>query len=278
MPIPLLPLHRSSFANFRFSRILCLLSVALLLFPVASSAQQSSQLVTVAAAADLKFAFTDLSRDFQQQTHYTLRVTYGSSGNFFAQITNGAPFDVFLSADVSYPEKLIQAHAAVPGSLVRYARGALVLWIAPGVSVDPSKDGYGVLLSPAVRKVAIANPHHAPYGRAAEASLKKAGLYTKISPKLVMGENIAQTAQFVEYGNAQAGIVALSLVRSGRPVAGKLWEVPIDSYPPINQAAVLLPHGQSSPAARAFLQYLSTPSARAIFQRYGFKLPAAEDN
>ena len=274
MPI----LSRPPVASFSLARIPRLLLIALFLFPVTSAAQQTSQPVTVAAAADLKFAFADLSRDFQQQTHYTLRVTYGSSGNFFAQITNGAPFDVFLSADVAYPEKLIQAHAAVPGSLVRYARGALVLWIAPGVPVDPSKDGYGVLLSPSVRKVAIANPHHAPYGRAAEASLKKAGLYAKISPKLVMGENIAQTAQFVEYGNAQAGIIALSLVRSGRPVAGKLWDIPMDSYPPINQAAVLLLHGQSSPAARAFLHYLSTPSARTIFQRYGFKLPAAEDN
>ncbi len=234
---------------------------------------QAQQTVSVAAAADLVYCLEELNVAFQKaHPEIALKSSTGASGNFFAQIKNGAPFDVFLSADVSYPRELIKAGLAEEKSLQIYAIGHLVVWTTLD-AVDVSK-GLASLADPNLRKVAIANPDHAPYGRAAKAALEQAELWDTLKGKVVYGENIAQTAQFVETGNADAGIVALSLVLSPKlSKKGKWTEVPETNYPRLEQAAVLTNKGTSNPAARVYLEFLRAPEARAIFDRYGFRLP-----
>src|SRR5579859_1361427 len=169
-----------------------------------------AQEITLAAAADLQFAFPDVAARFQKDTGKSVKLIFGSSGNFFTQIQNGAPFDVFFSADIDYPRKLEAAGLAEPGTLYSYATGKIVLWVPNSSKLDLSR-GLQVLLDPSVKKIAIANPQHAPYGRAAEAALQHAGIYDQVASKLVLGENISQTASFVASGGAEAGIIALSL-------------------------------------------------------------------
>src|ERR1700731_199974 len=194
-----------------------------------------AQAVKVAAAADLKFAMTELAAQFEKQSGAKLDVTYGSSGNFLTQIQNGAPFDLFFSADSEYPKKLEAAGLAEPGTLREYAVGHIVIWTPRDSGIDAAKAGWQSLLDQRVKKIAIANPDHAPYGRAAMAALKTAGIYERVKDKLVYGENISQAAEFVQSGNAQAGIVALSLALSPTMRNGSRWEIPVDSYPPIKQ-------------------------------------------
>jgi molybdate transport system substrate-binding protein len=234
-----------------------------------------AQEVRVAAAADLQFALKDLAGQFEKQSGTHLALTFGSSGTFFAQIQNGAPFDLFLSADRDYPTNLESAGLTEPGSLLIYARGHLVVWAPPGSKYDFESKGLGALQDSKIEKIAVANPEHAPYGRAAIAALKKAGLYETLQPKLVYGENISQTAQFVESGNAQAGLVAMSLTISPAMKDGQRWEVPQDLYPPIEQAAVILKTAQNKDAARAFLEFLSSDKAWKTLHQYGFSTDSA---
>ena len=241
-------------------------------------------IISIAAASDLQFALQDLAAQFEKQTgnvdgfavtQIKVRVTYGSSGNFFSQIQNGAPFDLFFSADSDYPRKLEAAGLAEPGTLYHYAIGRLVLWVPADSQVDVARRGWDALLDPAIRKIAIANPQHAPYGRAAVAALQHAGLYEKVATKLVYGENISQAAQFVQSGNAQAGILAFSLAAS--PLlreAGKYWEVPANAHPPIAQAAIVLKSSPNKEAARAFLAFVKSPAGRALLEKHGFPDPA----
>jgi molybdate transport system substrate-binding protein len=233
-----------------------------------------AQTLRIAAASDLQFALPDLAAEYEKQTGVKLAITYGSSGNFFAQIQNGAPFDVFLSADVSYPHKLVVAQLADVSSLEIYAVGHLVLWLPPDSPLDPS-GGLKILLDPRIQKIAIANPDHAPYGRAAVAVLRDAGLYDQLKPKLVFGENISQAAQFVQSGSAQAGLLAHSVTFSPAMKSGKFWSIPADKYPTVEQAAVLLTASSNKQAAMSFLAFLKTPTARATLERYGFSLPPA---
>src|SRR5258705_7064525 len=170
--------------------------------------------VRVAAAADLQSAMSEIATAFEAQTGTSVEVVYGSSGNFYAQIQNGAPLDVFFSADSEYPRKLEESGFAEPRSAVIYGLGRIVLWMPANASCNPEGEGWKCLVNPDVRKIAIANPEHAPYGRAAVAALRKAGIYDEIRAKLVFGENISQAAQFVESGNAQAAILAYSLISS----------------------------------------------------------------
>jgi molybdate transport system substrate-binding protein len=242
-----------------------------LFFAAASFAQQ----LRIAAAADLQFALSDLASQYERQSGAKLAVTFGSSGNFFAQIQNGAPFDLFFSADSGYPKKLIEGGFAEADSLQTYAFGHLVLWVPADSPLDPAQSGIKALLDPRVQKIAVANPDHAPYGRAAVAALQKSGLYDQLKPKLVFGENISQAAQFVQSGSAQAGLIALSLTVSPAMKDGKRWEVPPDWYPPLEQAVVVLKSSPNKPAAVAFLAFLKTPAARATLERYGFVLPGA---
>jgi molybdate transport system substrate-binding protein len=237
-----------------------------------------AETLIVAAAADLTYCLAELNKAFQaQHGDVEVRLSTGSSGNFFAQIQNGAPFDVFLSADVHYPEELIKAGDAVQASLFIYGSGRLVLWTNKPQTVDLTRGLDALRDTRAVQKVAIANPEHAPYGRAAKAALQKAGLWDEIQPRLVIGENIAQALQYVETQNADAGLVALALVRSPRLGGiGKYTEVDDRLYPPLNQAAVITRHGADKAAAKAYLEFLRSTAARAAFDKYGFKPPVVD--
>ena len=247
--------------------------IILLLAVLLTSTCARAQAVKVAAAADLKFAMAELAAQFEKQSGTKLDVTYGSSGNFLTQIQNGAPFDLFFSADSEYPKKLEAAGLAEPGTLREYAVGRIVIWTPGDSEINAPKDAWKCLLDQRVKKIAIANPEHAPYGRAALAAMKKAGIYEQLKDKLVYGENISQAAEFVQSGNAQAGIVALSLAISPAMKNGNRWEVPADSYPPIKQAVVLLKASKNKDAARRFLEFVSGPQGREILQRFGFTAP-----
>lgn len=240
------------------------------------SARAQGQEITVAAAADLKFAMWELAANFAKQTGNKVNVTYGASGNFLSQIQNGAPFDLFFSADVDYAKKLEAGGQAEPGTLYPYAMGRIVIWTPPGVKVDVSVEGMNALLDPAIQKIAIANPAHAPYGRAAVAALKKAGIYEKAEAKLVYGENISQAAQFAQSGNAQAGIIALSLAISPPMKDGKKWEIPAEMHPSIEQGAIVLKSAKNKGAALAFLDFVKSKEGRATLEKYGFVIPRAE--
>ncbi len=232
------------------------------------------QEVRIAAAADLQFAMQDLAAQFEKQTGTKVIVTYGSSGSFFAQLQNGAPFDLFFSADITYPQKLEGADLAEAGTLHKYAVGRIAIWTPADTRVDVTRDGWKTLLDARVQKIAIANPEHAPYGRAAVAALQKAGIYETVEIKLVYGENVSQAAQFVQSGNAQAGIVAMSLAVSPGMKDGKRWEIPADMHPPIEQAAVVLKSAANKVGARAFLEFVNSETGRAALAKYGFTFPA----
>src|ERR1700722_19569332 len=232
-----------------------------------------AQSVKVAAAADLKFAMTELASQFERQSGAKLDVTYGSSGNFLTQIQNGAPFDLFFSADSEYPKKLEAAELTEPGTLREYAVGHIVIWTSRDSGIDAAKAGWESLLDQRVKKIAIANPEHAPYGRAAVAAMKDANVYERVKDKLVYGENISQAAEFVQSGNAQAGIVALSLAVTPAMKNGTKWQIPADTHPPIKQTAVILRVSKNKDAARRFLDFVSGPQGREILQRFGFTVP-----
>ena len=233
-----------------------------------------AQEIRVAAAADLKFALDDLGSQFEGQTGKRIDAIFGSSGNFFAQIQNGAPFDLFLSADIEYPRKLEAAGLAEAGTVYEYALGRIVIWMPGDSRADLAALGWKALLQPGVERIAIANPEHAPYGRAAVAALRCAGLYEQVRKKLVYGENIAQAAQFVASGNAQAGILALSLAVSPPMRDGKRWEIPANLHPPIEQGAVMLKGARDKDGARAFLTFLKSQAGRRILESYGFVAPS----
>jgi molybdate transport system substrate-binding protein len=233
-------------------------------------------IVTVAAASDLAYAMDEIAVKFQTATGCTVRTSMGSSGNFLSQIENGAPFDVFLSADIAYPKQLESEGLAAPGSTVLYATGKIVLWTRNDSRVDIAK-GFSSLRDPAVRKIAIANPQHAPYGRAAEEALRRAGVYDAVKDRLVLGENISQAAEFVESGNAEAGIVALSLALSpAMKDKGRAWSIPQNLYAPIQQGAVIPRSAPNAQAARRFLDYFQLPATAQLLERYGFSLPGKE--
>ena len=229
--------------------------------------------LSIAAASDLTFCIEDLNGAFKKShPDAELKVSNGSSGNFFAQIKNGAPFDVFLSADIDYPKQLVKAGLADESSLMQYATGRIVLWTT-NEKVDVSR-GLSILRDEKlIKKIAIANPDHAPYGRAAKAALEHEKLWQDVSARLVIGENISQTAQFVQTGNADAGIVALSIVSSPKLAkVGHYAEIPAGDYPPLLQGAVLTKQGAAKPLAKAYLEFLRSEEARKIFDRYGFRL------
>lgn len=228
--------------------------------------------VRVAAASDLRFALDELVQRFEAE-HSDIRVTvsYGSSGTFFAQLRNGAPFDVFLSADVAYPQQLDAQGLTLPNATFTYAVGRIVLWVRNESPLDVQLHGFDALLDPAAAHVAIANPEHAPYGRAAEAALESAGLLDRLRPRLVLGENVSQTMQFVQGGSADAGIVALSLAMAPTVAdEGRYWEVPLDSYPRMEQGGTILKTAADPEAARAFAAFMQSDAGLAILRRFGF--------
>jgi molybdate transport system substrate-binding protein len=235
-----------------------------------SARPASAQEITVAAAADLQVAFQDVTAKFQKDTGKTVKLIFGSSGNFFTQIQNGAPFDLFFSADIDYPRKLEAAGLAETGTLYEYATGKIVLWVPEKSKLDLSR-GLKVLLDPGIAKIAIANPQHAPYGRAAVAALKHEGIYDKVADKFVLGENISQTASFVASGSADIGIVALSLaIAPAMKEKGRYAEIPSAEYPAIEQAAIILKSSKQKETARQFVDYLKTQPMLDLLSSYGF--------
>jgi molybdate transport system substrate-binding protein len=248
--------------------------LATLILLAAGAPGVAAQDLAVAAASDLQAALPAIAAQFEKATGHHVNVTFGSSGNFFAQIQNGAPFDLFFSADIDYAKRLESASLAEPGSLYVYAIGRIVVWTRKDSGIDITR-GLKVLQDPAVRKIAIANPEHAPYGRAAVAAMKHAGVYDAVQPNIVLGENISQAAQFVQSGNADVGIIALSLALAPRAKeAGVYMEVPAGSYPAIEQAAIVLQSSKNKAVARDFLAFLKRPEIVRIMQSFGFEVPA----
>lgn len=231
--------------------------------------------VRIAAASDLKYALDELAGSFRDShPDVAVTITYGSSGNFFAQLCNDAPFDLFLSADVAYPQKLIEQGKASGDTLFRYAVGRIVVWVPADSRLDVRKRGIEVLADESVRKIAIANPKHAPYGRAAEAAMRGAGVYDRVKDKLVLGENIAQAAQFVQSGGADAGVIALSLaVAPAMRDKGQYFEIPAEAHPRIEQGGVVMARAEDPAAAREFRAVMLSGAAKALLKQYGFAEP-----
>ena len=229
--------------------------------------------VRIAAASDLNFAFKEIVTEYEKTTGNHVKLTLGSSGNFFAQIQNGAPFDLYFSADIAYPRKLEEAGLTVPGSLYQYAVGRIVLWAGLESRIDVTQ-GFEALREPTVKKIAIANPKHAPYGRAAVAAMEYFKVYDQVKDKLVLGENISQAAQFIESGACDIGIIAFSLaVAPAMKSKGTYWEVPAEAYPALEQAAVILKSSKQQESAKSFLAFLKGAQGQEVMKRYGFVAP-----
>ena len=257
-------------------RLRCPLSFLLV---VVLAEQAFAQEVFVAAASNLNYVVRDIIEEFEAGTSYRVRLSLGSSGNFFTQIQNGAPFDVFLSADVDYPKQLERAGLSEPGSFFVYALGRLVVWTRNPSALDSGESWLQVLRNSSGR-VAIANPRHAPYGRAATAAMEKSGVWEKVSDRIVLGENVAQAAQFVASGAAELGFIPLSLALSSPMQApGRYWELPPDTYPPIQQGAVVLRRARGAGrllAAEAFAAWIRAERGRTLLAGWGFSLPLTE--
>jgi molybdate transport system substrate-binding protein len=252
-----------------------LLALAAILASAGCASHSAPRKLSVAAAADLQFALDDVARGFRQaHPEIDVAATYGSSGNFYSEIRNQAPFDVFLSADSEYPHKLAQEGFADAASMFVYGVGRIVVWVPEQSPLEVARLQIHALEADSVKHIAIANPQHAPYGRAAAAAMRSLGVYDRVAPKLVLGENIAQTLQFVQSGAADIGIVALALALAPSSRAhGRYWEIPLDAYPKIEQAGVVLSHAKNPADAREFCTYLQSGAARARLKEYGFYLP-----
>lgn len=247
------------------------LYILLFVLPASCALQaQQKQKMLIAAAADLKFALDSVITVFKQDhPQAQVDVTYGSSGKLFEQISNGAPFDLFFSADIQYPQQLKQK-GLVASEVNSYGTGRIVLW---SKKTDPNKAGMNTLLEADIIKIAVANPVHAPYGKRAEEALRYYKLYDKVKSQLVLGENISQTAQFVSSGAADAGIIALSLALSPamQKERGKYYLIPDSSHKPLEQGFVITRHGKDNPLVRSFQQYiLNNATGKAILQYFGF--------
>ncbi|MFQ5855540.1 MAG: molybdate ABC transporter substrate-binding protein [Anaerolineae bacterium] len=249
------------------------------LLPIVACAGQASPMLLapgedrgndllVAAASDLQFAFTEIGEHFEQQTGQHMTFSFGSTGNLTAQIENGAPFDLFAAANVTYIDRLRDKGLIIPGTQQLYAQGRIVLAVNRNSGVMAT--AVGDLLDPSISRVAIANPDHAPYGLAAKQALQRAGVWDRLQSKLVYGENVRQTLQFVQTGNALAGIIALSIT----DVPEVTWTL-IDAglHQPLNQALAVIRGSPNEQAARAFITFVNGPQGRPIMKKYGFLLP-----
>jgi len=247
--------------------------IVLVLFMPVKSLGSTNEELTIAAASDLNFAIKELVAEYEKATGNHVKLSLGSSGNFYSQIQNGAPFDLYFSADIGYPKKLEEAGLTVPGSLYRYAVGRIVMWTRNETHIDVAK-GFDALREPTVKKIAIANPKHAPYGRAAVAAMEHFKVYDQVKDRLVLGENISQAAQFIESGACEIGVIALSLALAPTMKArGTYWEIPADAHPPLEQAAVIMKSSTNGEAAKQFLEFMRTTQGQEIMKRYGFTLP-----
>lgn len=242
------------------------LLLPVLLYVCAPLAQ--AEKITIAAAADLKFALDEIVVGFKQANpNGKVEVIYGSSGKFHTQVRQGAPFDLYFSADIEFPRLLAKAGFAA-SEVVPYAVGRIVLWSA---TQDASKMTLANLTDPAIKRVAIANPKHAPYGKRAEEALRAQGLWEKVEPKLVYGDNIAHTAQFVQTGNAQVGIIALALALNPELASkGGYWLIPDELHAPLEQGFIITKRAEKNVLAKQFAAYMGSEPAREVMTRYGF--------
>jgi molybdate transport system substrate-binding protein len=251
--------------------LLCVLMAAAV---AAQQAPAAAGRVRIAAASDLRFALDEVVRDYRLlNPGARVAAIYGSSGNFHAQIAQGAPFDLFLSADADYPRDLATKGKADGSTLFNYALGRLVLWVPAGspLALDT---GMSVLLDARIRRIAIANPLHAPYGRAAEAAMRASGVWGRLEGKIVRGDSVTQAAQFVSTGAADIGVIARSLAFAPEMRArGRYWEVPPTLHAPLEQAGVVLNGAADRAAALAFRDYLRSEGATRVLVRHGFVLP-----
>jgi len=229
--------------------------------------------LSIAAASDLRFVLEEIVRLSESQGSGRVRLTFGSSGQLAAQIEQGAPFDLLFSADEEFVHALARKGLVRPESVQLYAVGRIVLWVRTASPLNVA-DGLAVLSDERIRFVAIANPAHAPYGRAAIAALRTVGLHDRVASKLVLGETVSQTLQFIQSGNADVGIVALSLAvaPSIRPT-GRYWLIPAYLHRPIRQAVGIVATSRQPAPARAFLAFLNSPTGRQVMRRSGFTLP-----
>lgn len=250
-----------------------LLAAALASPGIARPAPQRS--LAVAVAANLRPAFEEIAARFERgHPGVEVKATFGASGVFFAQIANGAPFDLFLSADAEYPARVV-AKGLAEGGAFTYAYGKLVVWVPRRSTLDLEAKGLAALVDPSVQRIAIASPEVAPYGRAALSALEKAGVYPLLKDRLVLGQSVSQAAQFVQSGNAQAGFLPLSLAKVP-PLSreGRTWPVPPSSHDAIQQAGVVLRGAREPALARELAVFLGGPEAREVLERYGYGLPA----
>src|SRR3972149_8291604 len=255
-------------------KLLLLCTVVMFLVICFSNNVRADEKILIAAASDLNFAMNEICRAFEK-SHPGIRVevSYGSSGNFYAQIKQGAPYDIFFSADASYPTLLEDEGFAVKSQRQLYAIGRIVLWIPKKSALNPQK-GLNLVLEPELKKLAIANPRHAPYGRAAEESLRYYGLWDKVQNKLVFGENISQTAQFAQTGAADAGIIAMSLAISpSMAESGSYWVIPTESYSRLEQGYAVLQRGKGKSSVKTFLEFVQGKNGKKTLSDFGFILP-----
>ena len=246
-----------------------LIRFLLVLLAGAASAINAAE-VSVAVAANFTAPIQIIAANFEKETGHKVQAAFGATGKFYAQIKNGAPFEVLLSADDETPARLIRENAALAGSQFTYAMGKLVLWSAKPAFVDSAG---AVLKNGGFSHLAIANPKLAPYGAAGVEVMKAMGVFDVLQPKLVTGESIGQTHQFVSTGNAPLGFVALSQVLKDGKMEGSAWIVPSTLYSPIRQDAVMLEKGRGKPAAEAWLKYLKSDKTKAVIQSFGYELP-----
>jgi molybdate transport system substrate-binding protein len=240
-----------------------------LIFAILGATPALAEEVQVAVAANFTAPMKQIAADFEKDTGHKVVASYGATGKFYAQIRNGAPFEVLLAADDETPAKLIKENAAVAGSQFTYAIGKLVLWSAKAAVVDEAGE---VLKKGGFDHIALANPKLAPYGAAAVEAMKALGVHDGLQPKFVTAENIGQTFQHVSSGNALLGFVALSQVLKDGRIEGSAWVVPANLYPPIRQDAVILDQGKGKAAAEALVKYLKGDKAKAVIRSYGYGL------
>ena len=230
------------------------------------------RIVAIAAASDLSQPLPAIVREFRARHPYIeVRPTFGASGTLHAQISNGAPFDLYLAADIAYPRSLAETGLAEPSDVFRYGTGRVVIWLPNTSRVVLEGRGAEVLLEPAIRRIAIANPRHAPYGRAAEAALEHFGLRETLAEKIVFAANVAEAAQFVQSGAADAAVIALALAESpAMKPYGRFWLVPAEAHPPLVQGGVVLATARDPQAARLVADFLVAPEGREILRSHGF--------
>jgi len=274
----LMPESSSKLLITKPKRRFCILVGALGILLTGCSSRPSDKLdFTIAAASDLRYAMDKLAPRFQaRHPQVTVKVSYGSSGQFSQQIAHGAPYDVFCSADLAYPRSLAAKGLTLPGSEFIYGIGRIVIWAPSESPLDVEQRGFDSLRDSAIRYIAIANPAHAPYGKAAVAALQTAGMYEGLKGKFAFGESVSATLQYVQRGSAEVGIVALALALAP-PVreTGRYWEIPLESYPRLEQGGAIIKSTKHAAVAQDFRLFMLSEEARAILDRYGFSPTAA---